>query len=62
VKAWWLGRLLKFQANTVRTTRILSLFFLGKQVIHHPGVNRISRRELQQALLTIRNAVGGERV
>ena len=39
-----------FQANTVRHKRVLSLFFLGKQMIHRHELNDVNLQELQTAL------------
>jgi hypothetical protein len=39
-----------FQANTVRHKRVLSLFFLGKQMIHRHELASMSLRDLQLAL------------
>jgi hypothetical protein len=39
-----------FQANTIRHKRVLSLFFLGKQMIHRHEINDVNLRELQAAL------------
>ena len=39
-----------YQANTVRTQRVLSLFFLGKQAIHRPEMKAIRVADLRVAL------------
>jgi len=39
-----------YQANTVRTQRVLSLFFLGKQAIHRPEMKAIKVKDLRVAL------------
>jgi hypothetical protein len=39
-----------FQANTVRHKRVLSLFFLGKQMIHRHEIKDVSLYELQKVL------------
>jgi hypothetical protein len=46
-----------FQANTVRNQRVLSLFFLGKQMIHRPDWNDIKLKQLRKALKQIHIAI-----
>jgi hypothetical protein len=46
-----------FQANTVRNKRVLSLFFLGKQMIHRPELKQISLKELRAVLRHLRVTV-----
>lgn len=48
-----------FQANTVRSQRVLSLFFLGKQMIHRPDWKEIKLKELHNAFILLR-AVASE--
>ncbi len=46
-----------FQANTVRNQRVLSLFFLGKQMIHRPDWKDVKLKQLRQALEQIHIAI-----
>jgi len=51
-----------FQANTVRHKRVLSLFFLGKQMILRPEMKELRINELHRTLRNLKNAVGNENV
>lgn len=46
-----------FQANTVRNQRVLSLFFLGKHMIHRPDWNDVRLKQLRQSLEQMRIAI-----
>lgn len=43
-----------FQANTVRKTRVLSLFYLGKQILNRREKKKVRVSDLSKALLQIR--------
>lgn len=46
-----------FQANTKRNQRVLSLFFLGKQLIHRPELRQIRKADLRAGLLSAQEVV-----
>jgi hypothetical protein len=43
-----------FQANTVRSQRVLSLFFLGKQMVHRPDWGEIKLKQINVAFILLR--------
>jgi hypothetical protein len=43
-----------FQANTVRSQRVLSLFFLGKQMVHRPDWGEIKLKQINDAFILLR--------
>ena len=47
----------KYQANTVRKTRVLSLFYLGKQLMQRKEVNTIKVGLLRDMLTNIQTQV-----
>ena len=48
----------RYQANTVKQRRVLSLFFLGKAAIEHGEVEGTSVPELHLAIRQLRTALG----
>jgi len=49
-----------FQANTTRTKRILSLFFLGKQMIHRPELKQMRSGDLRAGFRNIQMMAVGK--
>ena len=50
----------RYQANTIRTRRVLSLFVLGKMIVNDPVMDAISISNLAEALLEVRKALQGD--
>jgi hypothetical protein len=47
-----------FQANTVSTRRVLSLFFLGAQILRQPKSVRITAKQLRRAREMLQQLIG----
>lgn len=51
-----------FQANTVRSQRVLSLFFLGKQMFHRPDWEEIKLKDINEAFAILRTVASDQGV
>ena len=51
-----------FQANTIRSKRILSLFFLGRQMIHRPELQQVKSGDLRAGFQDIQVMAVGKLV